>query len=103
MTPGARGALTSTYLGRYFLWLQPTNSDHLRMPQRALAASPAPVALSARVAPAVLDSLPILSGKAGPALPLAKRLVDSGTTALVVLHQGMWCGNTIRTAARASG
>jgi hypothetical protein len=103
MTPGARGALTSTYLGRYFLWLQPTNSDHLRMPQRALAASPAPVALSARVAPAVLDSLPILSGKAGPALPLAKLLADSGTTALVVLHQGMWCGNTIRTAARASG
>jgi CubicO group peptidase (beta-lactamase class C family) len=81
-------ALTSTYLGRYLIWLQPTNSDHLRMPQRTLTASPAPVALPIRPLPGGLDSLPIQTSTGEPALPLAKLLADSGTTALVVLHQG---------------
>jgi CubicO group peptidase (beta-lactamase class C family) len=83
----ASGRITSTYLGRYMTWLRPTNYDHFRMPQRGLTASPAPIALPLHPANG-LDQLPIPTGKADPALPLANVLTNTGTTALVVLHRG---------------
>ena len=82
----ASGVITSTYLGRYLTWLKPTNYDHLRMPQRALTASSAPIALPIQLASGLAE-LPISPGKADPALPLVNLLVDTGTTALVVLNR----------------
>jgi CubicO group peptidase (beta-lactamase class C family) len=81
------GGITSTYLGRYLTWLAPTNCDHLRMPQRAIAASSAPTALPVQIADG-LDQLPISIGKAEPACFLSNLLADTGTTALVVLNRG---------------
>ena len=82
----ASGVITSTYLGRYLTWLKPTNYDDLRMPQRALTASSAPIALPIQLASGLAE-LPISPGKADPALPLVNLLVDTGTTALVVLNR----------------
>ena len=83
----AGGGIASTYLGRYLTWRQPTNRDHLRMPQRLLARSPAPTVLPVQLASG-LDRLPISTGKAEASLPLADFLAATGTTALVVLYRG---------------
>ena len=83
----ASGGITSTYLGRYLTWLKPTNYDHLRMPQRALTASSAPMALPIQLE-SDLDRLPISTGKGKPEVPLEHLLVNTGTTALVVLNGG---------------
>ncbi len=87
MANAAISAITSTYLGRYFLWRQPTNRDHARMPQRRLSPSPTPVALPS--APATrLDRLPIRTRQSPTALPLASLLAETGTTALLVMRRG---------------
>jgi CubicO group peptidase (beta-lactamase class C family) len=87
MVNTAIGGVTSTYLGRYFLWRQPTNRDHLRMPQRRLAPGATPLALP--VDPATgLDRLPIKTRQSAAALPLAQLLTETGTTALLVMRRG---------------
>jgi CubicO group peptidase (beta-lactamase class C family) len=81
-------ALTSTYLGRYAFFRHPTNEDYVRMPQRPLSASPRPFSFPPVPRPAPLEQLtvPARSGGARQALP--KLLADTGTLALVVLHEG---------------
>ncbi len=84
---GLKHAITSTYLGRYLLWLRPTNVDHLRMPQRPLSASPTPTPLSLAASTPDLSALPIRRADAAPAA-LATLLAETGTTALVVVNRG---------------
>jgi len=83
----ASRGITSTYLGRYLTWLKPTNYDYLRMPQRQLTASSAPMALPVQCGSG-LDRLPISTGKVEPEMLLVNLLVETGTTALVVLNRG---------------
>src|SRR5215468_7331180 len=86
MGQAAGGGMTSTYLGRYLAWRRPTNYDHLRTPQRPLAPCPAPTALPVRLESG-LERLPVARRKSEPTIPLADLLTNTGTTALVVMHQ----------------
>jgi CubicO group peptidase (beta-lactamase class C family) len=81
-------ALTSTYLGRYAIFRQPTNQDDSRMPQRLLSASPQPFTFAPAPHPVPLEELAVQTGSNGPMVALPRLLADTGTTALVVLHQG---------------
>lgn len=87
MGAGAISAITSTYLGRYLAWRRPTNHDHLRMPQRSLTARPAAKPLPVQPAGG-LDGLVVRTGKPAVAVPLTQLLVQTGTTALIVMHAG---------------
>lgn len=80
-------AITSTYLGRYLLWLRPTNRDHLRMPQRRLRPSPAAKSLPVNPIDG-LDRMPVRAGRSAQMQPLAQLLQQTGTTALLVVHRG---------------
>jgi CubicO group peptidase (beta-lactamase class C family) len=81
----------NSYLARYLLWLQPTNRDFTRMPQRALQASPAPRPLAADPRACDLAPLAVTVRLGEPALALPRLLADTGTTALLVLRGGRIC------------
>jgi CubicO group peptidase (beta-lactamase class C family) len=78
----------STYLGRCLAWNQPTNRDFSRMPQRPIAASPQASPLPAAATARDLFGLQVAARRGEPRVALGQLLGDTGTTALVVLHDG---------------
>jgi len=80
--------VTSTYLGRYLAFNKPTDHDPSRMPQRSISASQhaAPVPKAAREKD--LSQLMVTPRAGVPQQPLSHLLTESGTTAIVVLHDG---------------
>ena len=85
---GRSTLVASTYLGRYIAFNRPTDRDQSRMPQRRICASAH--AMPAPKAPreADLSQLMVAPRPGAAQLPLSRLLAQSGTTALVVLHEG---------------
>jgi CubicO group peptidase (beta-lactamase class C family) len=80
--------LAATYLGRYLLFNRPTSHDQLRLPQRPLSASPAPVTLARAAKPAALEHLTVAPRTGVRPVALPQLLDATGTTAFVVLVDG---------------
>jgi len=84
------GLLASNYLGRYVFFNRPTSRDQSRLPQRPLAASPAPVALGVAARPVALDRLRLDVPAVG-----GVRLSDS-------FPPSMWWAPLLRRVAEAA-
>ena len=85
----ARRFLASTYLGRYLAFNEPTDHDQSRMPQRRISASPqaAPTPKAARERD--LSQLMVTPRRGAPQQPLSRLFTESGSTAIVVLHESV--------------
>jgi CubicO group peptidase (beta-lactamase class C family) len=79
----------NTYLARCILFNQPTSHDQNRMPQRALSPSPTPLSLPRAPAPVALEHLALAVHPGSSPVPLPRLLDDSGTTAFVVVVDGL--------------
>jgi CubicO group peptidase (beta-lactamase class C family) len=80
--------VASTYLGRYIAFNQPTDHDQSRMPQRKISASPRATPFAQAKIQRDFSDLQVASRAGAPRQPLARTLAESGTTAIVVLHDG---------------
>ncbi len=89
MAQANRELVASTYLGRYLAFNRPTDHDQAQMPQRGIWASPhaAPTAKAGRERD--LSQLMVAPRPGEPQQPLSRVLSETGTTAIVVLHEGL--------------
>ena len=80
--------VSSSYLGRYLAFNRPTDHDQSRMPQRSIAASPRAAATPKAARASDLAGLMVAPRPGLPQQPLSRLLAETGTTAIVVLHDG---------------
>jgi CubicO group peptidase (beta-lactamase class C family) len=83
-----RKTLVATYLGRYLAFNQPTDRDQFRMPQRSIRASPHPASTAKAERERDLSQLLVTTRPGAPQQPLSQLPSETGTTAIVVLHEG---------------
>jgi CubicO group peptidase (beta-lactamase class C family) len=72
------------YVGRTLFWLEADVDDHLRFPERAMAASGSPLVLPVDTAPEVINALGSVLGADDPETVLA----ELETQALIVIRDG---------------